>query len=74
MSEATEKAASDYFTDRKVVISYIDFGEDPEYIKLKNISDEMVNLAGWRVVSRIGGQEYRFKSLELKPGYVVTLY
>lgn len=73
-SKATEEATHDYFKDRKVVISYINYGEDPEYIKLKNISDETINLSGWRLVSRIGGQEYRFKRLELKPGYVVTLY
>lgn len=64
----------DYFKDRKVVISYIYYGEDPEYIKLKNISDEIINLSGWKIVSRIGNLEYSFKNLELKPGYVVTLY
>jgi hypothetical protein len=64
----------DYFKNRKVVISYIYYGDDPEYIKLKNISNETINLSGWKIVSRIGNQEYRFKSLELKPGYVVTLY
>lgn len=72
--EATEEISQDFFKDRKVVISYIAYGVDPEYIKLKNISNETINLAGWRIVSRIGKQEYRFKSLELKPGYVVTLY
>ncbi len=72
--EATEEISRDFFADRKVVISYIDYGADPEYVKLKNISEETVNLAGWRIVSRIGNQEYRFKSLELKPGFVVTLY
>ncbi|MFW6121426.1 MAG: lamin tail domain-containing protein [Petrotogales bacterium] len=72
--ETAEEIPNDFFTDRKVVISYIDYESDPEYIKLKNISDKTINLAGWRIVSRIGNQEYRFKNLELKPGYVVTLY
>jgi hypothetical protein len=72
--EKTDVTDPDYFKDRKVVISFVNYGEDPEYIKLKNISDETVNLSGWKIVSRIGNQEYRFKSLELKPGYVVTLY
>jgi micrococcal nuclease len=72
--EETDATELDYLKNRKVVISYIYYGDDPEYIKLKNISDETINLSGWKIVSRIGNQEYRFKSLELKPGYVVTLY
>lgn len=74
IKEETNVTELDYFKNRKVVISYIYYGDDPEYIKLKNISNETINLSGWKIVSRIGDQEYRFKSLELKPGYVVTLY
>lgn len=42
--------------------------ENDEWIELKNISAEEINLSGWQMLSKDGRIKFRFSDVSLKPG------
>lgn len=58
----------------EVEIAFINFNDNPEYIKIKNNGDESVNLVGWKITDEGEKHVYVFGNVELKPGYTIYLY
>lgn len=57
-----------------VRIAFINYGDNPEYIKIKNYGNTIVNLGGWKITDEGEKHVYVFGNVELKPGYTISLY